>query len=133
MKYSARSRHYLSSMLILSLWVSYLPASRVLAFSPRPESRSPHSTRAARAGATLTKADAATEQRVRQAYGQLPVSFEPNRGQLDSRVKFAARGGGYAVFLTATEAVFVLRGQERASSVPINKVQRAKAPATYAQ
>src|SRR5688572_24107820 len=39
------------------------------------------------------------------AYGKLPLSFEENQGQTDSRVKFIARGSGYTLFLTATEAV----------------------------
>ena len=43
--------------------------------------------------------------RVSQAYGQLPLSFEVNQGQVDDQVKFLARGSGYELFLTATEAV----------------------------
>ena len=41
--------------------------------------------------------------------GNLPLSFEPNRGQTDSQVRFFSRGPGYNVFLTPTEAVFALR------------------------
>jgi hypothetical protein len=44
------------------------------------------------------------------AYGRLPLSFEPNLGQTDSRVKFLSRGKGYALFLTPTEAVLSLAG-----------------------
>ncbi|MBV8135874.1 MAG: SBBP repeat-containing protein [Deltaproteobacteria bacterium] len=47
--------------------------------------------------------------RVRQLYGQLPLSFELNQGQSDPRVKFLSRGQGYTLFLTATEAVLSLR------------------------
>ena len=39
----------------------------------------------------------------------VPLSFEANRGQTDSRVKFLSRGDGYALFLTSQEAVFTLR------------------------
>ena len=46
---------------------------------------------------------------VRQFYGQLPLSFELNQGQSDGRVKFLSRGQGYALFLTASEAVLSLR------------------------
>ena len=35
----------------------------------------------------------------------LPISFEPNMGQADARVKYVAHGKGYTLFLTATEAV----------------------------
>jgi hypothetical protein len=41
-------------------------------------------------------------------YGRLPLSFEENRGRTDARVKFLARGAGYSVFLTPTEAVLKL-------------------------
>src|SRR5438270_7403573 len=41
-------------------------------------------------------------------YGQIPLSFEPNRGQTDSRVKFLSRGPGYMLFLTSDEAVLKL-------------------------
>jgi hypothetical protein len=42
-------------------------------------------------------------------YGALPLAFEENSGQTDSRVRFVARGAGYTVFLTQTEAVLRLR------------------------
>lgn len=41
-------------------------------------------------------------------YAALPLRFEPNVGQTDPRVHFFARGGGYTLFLTATESVMVL-------------------------
>jgi uncharacterized repeat protein (TIGR01451 family) len=43
------------------------------------------------------------------AYGQLPMRFEANRGQTDPRVRFVARGAGYAFFITDTETVAVLQ------------------------
>jgi hypothetical protein len=42
-------------------------------------------------------------------YFQAPISFEPNQGQTDARVKFMARGSGYNLFLTASNALFSLR------------------------
>jgi hypothetical protein len=41
-------------------------------------------------------------------YGNLSLGFEPNQGQTDPRVKFLARGNGYTVFLTDSEAVLSL-------------------------
>src|SRR5688572_11886383 len=38
-------------------------------------------------------------------YGQLPIAFETNQGQADSQVQFLARGPGYGLFLTPTDAV----------------------------
>ena len=54
------------------------------------------------------KAQAAQKPAV-QNYGSLPLTFEVNRGQTDSRVKFLSRGSGYTLFLTSTEAVLALR------------------------
>ncbi|MGH9775916.1 MAG: choice-of-anchor D domain-containing protein [Candidatus Acidiferrales bacterium] len=43
------------------------------------------------------------------AFGDLPLAFEENRGQSDSRVKYLARGKGYTLFLTPGESVMSLR------------------------
>ena len=49
----------------------------------------------------------------RQATGgvslTVPLSFEANSGQTDPRITFLARGQGYTVFLTSTEAVLALQ------------------------
>jgi hypothetical protein len=51
---------------------------------------------------------AVTEPRVSEAYGQLPLHFEANRGQTHEDVRFLSRGPGYTLYLTAVEAVLVL-------------------------
>jgi hypothetical protein len=38
----------------------------------------------------------------------MPLGFEPNLGQTDAQVKFLARGRGYNLFLTPTQAVLAL-------------------------
>lgn len=43
-----------------------------------------------------------------EGYGRLPLSFEVNQGQTDSRVKFLSRTTGQTFFLTCSEAVLVL-------------------------
>ncbi len=61
-------------------------------------------------------------QSAREARDQLrnrPLAFEENRGQTDSRVRFLARGEGYLLFLTPSEAVVRLRSlQGEAASAP---------------
>jgi hypothetical protein len=56
---------------------------------------------------------AASEQdlqaRLTEVYRSLPLSFEPNLGQTDTRVKFVARTRGLTVFLTATDTVLTTR------------------------
>lgn len=49
-----------------------------------------------------------------QTYVRLPLSFEPNQGQTDSRVQFLSRGPGYTIFFTPDETVLKL---------PANKAQ----------
>jgi YD repeat-containing protein len=44
-----------------------------------------------------------------QDLARTPVSFEENRGQAGPDVRFFARGSGYTLYLTNTEAIFVLR------------------------
>lgn len=50
---------------------------------------------------------------VPEAAGRIPLGFEPNQGQVDGRISFLARGDGYRLFLTPTEAVVDLRARER--------------------
>ena len=46
--------------------------------------------------------------RLPELFGRLPLHFEINQGQTDSQVQFLARGPGYTLFLTPTEAVLTL-------------------------
>ncbi len=73
-----------TSLLVVAVWADrFLPASKPSKLSTDPS-------------------------KVKAAYSQLPVYFEPNQGQADSRVKFLCRGLGYNLFLTDTESVLVL-------------------------
>src|SRR6266567_3076560 len=67
------------------------------------------------AGPKLTKPASsaeATEARLADSYGKVPLSFEANRGQTDPSVKFLSRVSGYTLFLTGDEAVLSLRSQK---------------------
>lgn len=58
------------------------------------------------------KADQATKRHktaLNNSYASLPLSFEANRGQVDSQVRFISRGKGYTLFLTSAEAVLALK------------------------
>lgn len=46
-----------------------------------------------------------------------PLRFEANRGQTDPRVRFLARGKGYTLFLTDTEAVFSLNAERNSAAL----------------
>jgi len=49
---------------------------------------------------------------MQSAYGQLPLSFEANKGQTAPQVQFLSRGPAHELFLTSTEAVLALRSDE---------------------
>ncbi len=56
-------------------------------------------------------AEPAQRNAVHTSLAKLPLAFEQNHGQTDAQVKFLTRGPDYLLFLTADEAVFVLRGK----------------------
>ena len=58
---------------------------------------------------STTVPNAATQAHLSAAYGQLPLSFEVNKGQTDPRVNFVTQGAGFTTFLTPTEAVMELQ------------------------
>ena len=72
----------------------------------------------------------AGQTRLSVSYGNLPLSFEANEGQSDERVKFLARGQGYGLFLTPTEAVLSLRApaQHKRSAAERAAPERAPNP-----
>ena len=46
-----------------------------------------------------------------EAYGQLPLAFEPNQGQTADEVDFMARAPGYGLYLTGERAALALEGK----------------------
>ncbi len=59
-------------------------------------------------GSSMEMLSAVSRYRIVSAYGKLPLSFEANRGQTDSQVKFVSRSQGYSLFLTGKETVLAL-------------------------
>lgn len=81
-----------------------------------PERRSP-----VRNDAPQMKTDVTQPSEIGRLLAGMPLRFEPNRGQTDSRVKFLARGDGYSLFLTETEAVLKLTQWNTAKGALANK------------
>ena len=52
---------------------------------------------------------------VKSDYGNLPLSFEANKGQTHDDVKFLARSSGYTLFLTDNEAVMRFQNQHKSN------------------
>ncbi|MGI8656427.1 MAG: SBBP repeat-containing protein [Pyrinomonadaceae bacterium] len=89
------------------------PAPQAVALSKLAKSANDSANASGKSAKASTRsAPSATEQstraRINQAYGELPLSFEANRGQSNAAVKFLARGAGYNLFLTPTETVLAL-------------------------
>lgn len=59
----------------------------------------------------------ASRQRVVEVLQGLPLIFEANQGQTDPQVDFLARGRGYTLFLSPTQAALVLRGRAAESEL----------------
>jgi hypothetical protein len=100
-----------SAVALLALLFPWLPPSRT-ASTPAP-----------------TVPELATRARIAAQYGNIPLAFEINRGQSDAEVRFLARGAGYSLFLTPTEAVLALAPANRAAGI----TQRRSADAPVAQ
>jgi hypothetical protein len=67
--------------------------------------------------------------RVRASLGALPLAFEANEGQSDPQVKYMARGNGYTLFLTGSDAVFAVHSRVPATSSTPTKFRTQAEPA----
>ena len=63
------------------------------------------------------------------SYARLPLSFEANTGQMDTRVNYLARGAGYTIFLTHDETVLSLQDREHGSALVRLKLKGANTEA----
>src|SRR5687767_9580290 len=72
------------------------------------------------ASANSKGATSSERSRIVKNFGNLPLNFEENKGQTDSRVKFLSRGNGYALFLTPEEAVLSLSRMSKDNSISGN-------------
>ncbi len=61
-------------------------------------------------------------------YAQLPLSFEPNRGQAPRQTRFLARGAGYTLSLTANGATLTLAAPAQVSrDLPPSSIKAPRA------
>ncbi len=69
------------------------------------------------ASAADSKLASASPETATERYGDLPLSFEANRGQTDAQVRFLSRGSGYSFFLTQSGAVLSFSSDAAGDSV----------------
>ncbi|HWQ31953.1 MAG TPA: SBBP repeat-containing protein [Blastocatellia bacterium] len=91
-----------------------------------------HSLSIAPAASAAASAGSNTVSFARQSLGRLPLGFEINRGQFAAPVSFLARGDGYDLFLTGSEAVFSARGNAGSLADSLRlRLARANAAAQF--
>ncbi len=56
------------------------------------------------------------QQQAADAYAELPVSFIENQGQTNARVRYYARGNGYAFYMTPSEVMLTFAKQGEATT-----------------
>ena len=117
---SSRYRCLAAALALAAIAITY--SARILDDSatsrkPNPESRIAN-----------PDSGSAAQPRLVEAYGRLPLSFEINKGQTDSRVRFLSRGDGYSLFLTGSEAVLTLRKGSRQSKVEGRRIVAQGSP-----
>lgn len=71
--------------------------------------------------------DSGAKARIAENFGNLPLSFEINKGQTDPSVRFLSHGPGYDLFLTSNEAVLRVP-QPRAPKAENSKAGKAPQP-----
>lgn len=98
------------------------PVSRRAAHATSPSSV----TSRAVSQSTITPA---ARERLQATFAALPLAFEQNQGQTDPQVKYMARGNGYRLYLTSSEAVFTLHKQGGDSEVRRMMMDRRIGPA----
>src|SRR5215470_16637347 len=97
-KYATRYLVLLSLLLVCLIgWVTLTGYSARLE-QPKKESANPN-----------PEANVSSSARANKDYGKLPLSFEVNRMQADPAVRYLARGPGYSIFLSGTEAALVFQ------------------------
>ncbi len=75
------------------------------------------------ANTAATPADEPARTRIAAHFGNLPLSFEINQGQIDQSVKFVSHGPGYDLFLTTNEAVLRI---QKPRSLQADKLQEGR-------
>ena len=94
--------------------VTVVAAATLIAVAPAKSGWHRSSPTAATAMSKPQTVTPAEHARINAAYAALPLAFEANQGQVDPQVKYMARGNGYKLSLTSSEAIFTLhkRGGE---------------------
>jgi hypothetical protein len=115
---------------LFTVSVLAIVAVAMLTLSPAARGKARSAASAAPKAAVLTPA---ARGRVQASYAALPLSFEANQGQTDSKVKYMARGDGYTLFLTADDAVFSLQSHASKKAKSERRSQKVSTAVVHMQ
>lgn len=99
---ASRPRQMIGTGIVAVALVALLGSAEA---SPRVE-RASLGVSAAAKQAPFGQSARTSERQARAAYAKLPLSFVPNAGQLDGRVRYLAQAGGASFYFTQREVVF---------------------------
>lgn len=101
---------FIISLLILVclIAVQYIPSNSRSSQQLQPQNAPAILREVATTNAGPAKVPDSSRLQVQTSFGNLPLSFEPNRGQTDSRVKFLSHAGHHTLWLTNDEAVLAV-------------------------
>lgn len=100
----------MTGALILSLLLGSIVTPTLGGSRPSPNAQVSYPAPDQKSSADESSIHAKQKSRAMRNYQKAPMSFEPNRGQVNPSVKYLARGDGYQLHLTSTEAVLFLKG-----------------------
>jgi hypothetical protein len=86
----------------------YIPRHSRLAYQAEPQNAPAILREVAMTNPSPAKIQDSTRLQAEASFGNLPLAFEPNRGQTDSRVKFLSHAGHHTLWLTNDEAVLAV-------------------------
>ncbi len=125
-----RSVRFVVFFLLVILSSTTLAAQICSAYNPDPLAARNGSSASLETGPKI-------QDRILESYGNLPLSFETNRGQTDAQVKFFSRASGYTLFLTDDAAIFSVTGEQAGRDLddafpPDSQLRPATLPAASA-
>ena len=104
------SRRHLSPLLAFAVALSIV--SNCLAFDRyRSFAAAPPVKAKARETEKPKSAAKPDKKLISESFGKLPLSFEANTGQADSKIEFISRGSGYGIFLSPLETHLALKNK----------------------
>ena len=83
------------------------------------------------ASTSLLKASEAQKANILENYDKIPITFTSNTGQLESQVKFIAKGNGITIFFTPEGTTFLLDRETEESLTKRKTASLAKGILTY--